>query len=280
MINGNVYKVSAFQYNNMGGNPAGVVLDSDSLSEIDMLNIAKEIGYSETAFIMNSSRADFKVRFFTPVAEVDLCGHATISAFNLLRDLQIIKRGHYTQETKAGVLRLDVNDKIVYMEQNIPEFSDIIDKKELMDCFSIDDNAFMENMPVQIVSTGLRDIILPIRDLDTLNRMKANNNCISRISKKYNTVGIHAYCPESKNKAYAQTRNFAPRYGIDEESATGTSNGALACYLFKYCDPSNDGFYEFEQGYTMDMPSRIFVKLKTTENIIDSVYVGGNAGLL
>ena len=84
-MNKKIYRISALKYNNMGGNPAGVVLDADLLSESDMPTIAKEVGYSETAFIMKSLNADFKVRFFTPVAEVDLCGHATIASFNLLK---------------------------------------------------------------------------------------------------------------------------------------------------------------------------------------------------
>jgi PhzF family phenazine biosynthesis protein len=279
-MNRQIYKISAFQYNNMGGNPAGVVLDADLLSESDMLTIAKEVGYSETAFIMKSLNADFKVKFFTPVAEVDLCGHATIASFNLLRDLHLINKGHYTQETKAGVLQLEIHDNLVYMEQNIPIFSEIIDRKELINCFDVDANAFSSDMPIQIVSTGLRDIILPIRSLNTLNMLKANSNSISMISEKYDVVGIHAFCLESINKADAHTRNFAPRYGIDEESATGTSNGALACYLSKYSDDSNDRSFEFEQGYIMNLPSRIFVKLINDKGNIESVKVGGSIRIL
>ncbi len=279
-MNRQIYKISAFQYNNMGGNPAGVVLDADILSENEMLNIAKDIGFSETAFIMKSLYADFKVKFFTTVSEVDLCGHATIATFNLLRDLHVIKSGRYTQETRAGVLQLEIYDKLVYMEQNIPKFGDIIDRKELMNCFSMDHNDFYADLPIQIVSTGLRDIILPIRNLKTLNQLKANSNCISKISEKYDVVGIHAFCLESINEADAHTRNFAPRYGIDEESATGTSNGALACYLSKYSDDNNDRSFEFEQGYTLNLPSRIFVKVTNNQGNIESVQVGGSARIL
>ncbi len=279
-MNGRIYKISAFQDNHRGCNPAGVVLDADVLSERDMLSIAKDVGYSETAFIMKSLNADFKVRFFTPVAEVDLCGHATIAAFSLLRDLHVIKMGRYTQETKAGILQLEIQDELVYMEQNIPDFGDVIDGKELSNCFDVDDNAFCSDMPVQIVSTGLRDIILPIRSLHTLTRLKADGNCISRISEKYDVVGIHAFCLESVNEADGHTRNFAPRYGIEEESATGTSNGALACYLVKYGDKNSDCSFEFEQGHAMNRPSRIFVKVMINKGNIEGVYVGGRAGML
>ena len=92
-----VYRINAFTDNNNGGNPAGVVLDSDSYTAEEMLKIASEVGYSETAFVMRSTQADFKVRFFTPVSEVDLCGHATVATFNLLRDLGVISIGNYTR---------------------------------------------------------------------------------------------------------------------------------------------------------------------------------------
>ena len=79
-----VYVVSAFCKDNKGGNKAGVVLDSHDLTPIKMMAIAKDLGYSETAFLMESNLADFKIRYFTPTEEVPLCGHATIAAFSIL----------------------------------------------------------------------------------------------------------------------------------------------------------------------------------------------------
>ena len=105
-----IYKISSFTLNGSGGNKAGVVLEADGLTSKDMLRIANNVGYSETAFVMNSKIANFKVRFFTPLSEVDLCGHATIAVFNLLQQKEIINLGIYTQETKAGVLRLDIRE--------------------------------------------------------------------------------------------------------------------------------------------------------------------------
>ena len=99
-----VYTLDSFAKEFGGGNPAGVVLGADHYSEKEMKLIAKEVGFSETAFVMNSDNADFKIRFFTPNEEVDLCGHATIGAFSLMLDKRIITSYNYTQETKAGIL--------------------------------------------------------------------------------------------------------------------------------------------------------------------------------
>jgi PhzF family phenazine biosynthesis protein len=272
-----LYRVSAFESNNAGGNPAGVILEADTLTESEMLSIAEEVGFSETAFVMKSSIADFKVRFFTPVDEVDLCGHATIATFNLLRDLGAINKGEFFQETKAGILKLDIQDEIVFMEQKLPIFGEIIDKKELINCFDLDEEDIVDSMPIQVVSTGLRDIILPIRNLGILSNMKANSDLITSISERFDVVGIHAFSIESIDGADAHTRNFAPRYGIDEESATGTSNGALACYLLQHSNISKDGRFKFEQGYSMGSPSKIYANLYIVNGVIESVYVGGSA---
>jgi len=276
-----IYKITAFSDSADGGNLAGVVLDADLLSEEEMLIIAKEIGYSETAFVMKSNNADFKVRFFTTVDEVDLCGHATIATFNLLRDLGKISTGAYTQETKAGILKLEINDKEVYMEQNIPIYYEIIEQKEIAECFNSADSHYVADLPIQIVSTGLKDIILPIKNLKLLLSLKPNLEVINTISEKYDVTGIHAFSLDEVNKGNIHVRNFAPRYGIDEESATGTSNGALACYLTKYLKNQYKGQFEMDQGFSMNRPSKIKVRISLTdEGEVSEVYVGGRAVLI
>ena len=82
-----VYVVRAFSKGGKGGNKAGVVLDSHDLMPAKMMAIAKDLGYSETAFLTESDVADFKVRYFTPTEEVPLCGHATIATFSILNSL-------------------------------------------------------------------------------------------------------------------------------------------------------------------------------------------------
>ena len=101
-----VYVISAFSIDGMGGNKAGVVLDSRDLMPAKMMAIAKDLGYSETAFLMESNTADFKIRYFTPTEEVSLCGHATIATFSILNSLGRLSKDTYTIETKAGSLNL------------------------------------------------------------------------------------------------------------------------------------------------------------------------------
>jgi len=93
---------------------------------------------------------------------------------------------------------------------------------------------------------------------------------------------MHAFTFETLNSSSsAHTRNFAPLYGIPEESATGTANGALSSYLFKYFKNNFDfSNLVFEQGYVMNSPSEIYVNLEINEDEISCVKVGGRAVLI
>jgi PhzF family phenazine biosynthesis protein len=280
MVKVKVYTLNAFAKTSRGGNPAGVVLEGSNLSDNEMQKIAQEVGFSETAFVLKSDKADFKVRFFTPNGEVDLCGHATIATFFLMAKLGPIKVGKYTQETKAGILNFEVQDNnFIFMYQNLPQFFDEIDKKEIAESLNISEEIISNDLPVQIVSTGLRDIFIPIKSLKNLHSIKPKFEKVSEISKKYGVVGYHLFTLETKFGSTAHCRNLAPLYDIPEESATGTSSGALSCYLFKYGKISKQdaNYLIFEQGYTMNKPSEIFVNLKLQDHKIVEVRVGGVA---
>lgn len=273
-----VYKLSSFAKDSFGGNPAGVVLNADLFNEAQMQNLARIIGYSETAFVSESDTADFKLRFFTPSAEVDLCGHATIAAFSLMQQKNIIKQGTYTQETKAGVLKIDIKASAVYMQQTLPRFYEKIAAEELAACLGIAYTDFDHRLPIQAVSTGIKDILVPVKSHNILECLIPDMKKIEEISKRYGATGIHAFTLKDNSKSIAICRNYAPLYGIPEESATGTSNGALACYLHKYgyLNTKHEDIV-IEQGSFMNKPSIIKVILKLEDMNIKEVLVGGGA---
>lgn len=265
-----VYVASAFSKDHKGGNKAGVVLFEHTLTTTQKMAIAKQLGYAETAFISESEMADYKIEYFTPKEEVDLCGHATIGSFAILMHLNKLFKNRYTIETNSGVLTITIKDDIIFMEQNKPVFYDIISPNEFIDCFDI--QAIDNTYPIQIVSTGLKDILIPIKNETKLHELQLNFEKIKEISKYYNVVGMHLY---TFNDNRMICRNFAPLYDINEEAATGTSNGALACYLYEQHQLQKE-VYVFEQGYSLHSPSEILVKLATnSDNKIEKVYVGG-----
>jgi len=275
-----VYKVNSFTKDIDGGNAAGVVLNSDKLNDDQMKYIAKKVGFSETAFVKNSDRADFELKFFTPTDEVDLCGHATIAAFSILADKNLIKAGLYTQKTKAGILNVEVReDNQILMDQKVPEYFQTIPKNEIAHSLGVEVEAFVENLPIEVVSTGLKDIFIAVKTKHDLYNLEPNMSFISKISKKYDVTGYHVFTLDVEDGFSAECRNFAPLYGINEESATGTSNGALSCYMHKYdlIGHGNNPNLSIKQGYFMNQKSIINSSLTIDKDHIQSVQVGGYA---
>ena len=270
-----VYVASAFCKDETGGNKAGVVLYENGLTNDEKKKIAKIVGYAETAFVTETPEADFKIEYFTPAEEVPLCGHATIATFGVLKYLNNLDKDSYTIETKSGILNINLKENQIFMEQNIPVFYEELSYKEIKNSFDID--CINKNIPIQIVSTGLKDILIPIKNEEVLWQLKPNFEYITEISKKYNVVGMHLYT-FSNDKVMC--RNFAPLYDVNEESATGTSNCALAGLLFKKLYIKID-IYSFEQGYSLKAPSQIIVKvISYDKENIDKIFVGGNSKFL
>jgi PhzF family phenazine biosynthesis protein len=269
-----VLHYTAFPKGKNGGNKAGVVLEADHLSDSEMQAIAHKVGYSETAFVMESNKADFKVRYFSPTSEVDLCGHATIATFNALRDVKKVKKKTVvTAETNVGILDIIIEKNEVYMEQLRPIFLQEVKPFEVLDCF-YEEKFINPDLPIIVASTGLKEIFVPVKDVETLHKLHPKMHNIRYLCQEYDTIGIHLFALDDKVDAYG--RNFAPMVGIDEESATGTSNGALACLLSRFYKPSQTEF-TLRQGYSMGMPSEISVKLEKHKQDILKVLVGGSA---
>ena len=272
-----VYVAAAFSKDDKGGNKAGVVLGRSELTSVQKAAIAKEMGYSETAFVLDSDKADFKLQYFTPTEEVPLCGHATIAAFSTLKLLNMLDKPDCAIETEAGILNIHIRDDgLILMEQNCPAYLEVLDSDIFTGCI---EKGFIDHrFPIQIVSTGLNDIMLPVDSAEHLEQLSPDFEMIANMSKAKEVVGVHAFTLIKESDVTAICRNFAPLYGIDEESATGTASCALACYLFKYY--KHQPQYIFEQGHNMGEISRIVVNLSYHENVIDSVFVGGYGYLL
>ncbi len=281
--------LKSFTYENSGGNGAGVILLDKELTKQEKQQMATEIGLSETAFILMVDEENFNVSFFTPVCEVDLCGHATIAAFfylgleGFIKGFNEIKKVY--QHTKLGKLEIEAAFKgnvidYILMQQQSPQIYDELigdDKSEIARSLNIDIESIGLNqfsIEPTIVSTGLKDIIIPVKSRDILNNLNVNLNLINELSHIYDVVGYHVYTIEG-NRVFA--RNFAPRVGINEECATGTSNGALGCLLYR--KDIITGEFMVIQGESMNEASQIYVKVENIDDILD-VRVGGKASII
>lgn len=268
-----LYIVNAFTAGGENGNPAGVMLNADDLDEQKMLAIAADVGLSETAFVSGSNHATHRVRFFTPTVEEPLCGHATIATWSLLNKLGKLSAGTYTQETNAGVLEVSVRQSgLTFMEQARAEFCDDIAAEDVSALLGIGLNEFHTKLRPQIVSTGIKDLLVPVSDKSVLAKLNPNLEGIAEFSHDHDISGFHVFALVGDGQTIASARNFAPADGIPEECATGTSNGALLCYLRNEGMLSEREVYRIEQGEMMGRLSYVYGMFRD-----DTVWVGGEA---
>ncbi|MCI7474274.1 MAG: PhzF family phenazine biosynthesis protein [Clostridiales bacterium] len=275
-----LYVADAFTTVRFSGNQAGVALlgEGNFPEESLMRALAGELKHSETAFVRRTGDKAFHIRYFTPAEEVDLCGHATIAAFAVLRDTGAIVPGDYALHTRSGDLEIGVGADAVWMDMAPPTDGPTFSEEEQQAIYaayglSLADRP--EGLEPQAVSTGLMDILLPVKDLADLDRAVQNEAEVTRLSEHYNVVGVHMFCPNTPDAA-AHCRNFAPLYAIPEEAATGTSNGALTYYLFRRGLIQAGADNRFVQGEKMSKPSEILSRITEDKNGI-KVRVGGRA---
>lgn len=269
-----LFIVDAFTDKPFGGNPAGVVLlDSDAFPKDDlMLSIASELRYSETAFIRRHSAQEYTIRYFTPKAEVDLCGHATIASFFMLHQKELAS-GQCPCHTKAGDLRIEVGEKVMMQMAKPRIVTTLTETEEIYRALGMKD--YHPTMPVQIVYAGLPDIMIPLPSLDILKSLLPNMDAIAAITKKYDSVSFHVFA--FGNDGYtAHVRDFAPLYDIPEESATGTANASLTYYLQQCGSIGKEAECSFIQGEAMGRPSVVATRIQADGNI----FVGGTAAIV
>ena len=282
----------AFTKDVFGGNPAGVVIlgeGNDFPDDETMRKTAAELRYSETAFIKFLSEADsdgaysaFNVRYFTPAAEVDLCGHATIASFSCLREAGLVKPGTTVlNKTLAGDLDIIIGEESILMDvapgESVKVFEEEDALKELYEVLGI---KYEDNLPIlktlkpEAISTGLPDIMLPVVSREELNKMAPDFAAVTELTRKLDVVSIHAFAL-GEGDVTAYCRDFAPLYDIDEEAATGTANGSLTYYLQRNEIVPSKTKCLFVQGEAMGRPSEI-------RSVADgpSIKVGGTAAIL
>lgn len=265
------YIVDAFTDQLFGGNPAGVVfLDGNNFpNDMLMLQIAAELRYSETAFVRRDSEKEFTIRYFTPKSEVELCGHATIASFGLIhRELGVTDR--CLCHTKAGDIYVESGPRVLMQMTASEVLKTIEDTEDIYRALGVSN--YNPALPVMIVSTGLPDFMIPVKDVGTLNRLQPDMNAISAITERHHAVSFHVFAFGNDTHT-AHVRDFAPLYDIPEESATGTANASLTYYLQQNGCVSATGDFSFLQGEAMERPSVVNTRVATD----GTVYVGGPA---
>jgi len=279
------YLIDAFTDKRYEGNPAGVVLDADALTREEKQKIASEIHASETAFVSKSSVADYKVEFFTPVTEIDFCGHNTIATFWLLAEIGKLKMKsetcEVTQETKVGILPVSVARKngrfYVTMKQRLPQFaSSPADLSTVARALNLEPERLDSSLPIRLSNTGNWILMVPVKSAEILNSIAYDASALSTIMSGCKAVTTNVFC-RSEDGIY-RTRNFCPTVGIPEDPATGSAAGAFAAYL------ANEGVLgngsneiRIRQGEAMGRPSDMTAHVHVENRSVTDVRVSGTA---
>jgi len=258
-----IYQIDAFTKQPFNGNSAAVIF-ADDLTNEEMQAIAMEMNLSETAFISSSNKADFKLKWFTPAIEVELCGHATIASLHYLAERNIIQKNiSITFETLSGVIECRIDGDTYYMKLPIPEIK-IFESNydEIINVLGIEQNDIDDQYPFILQNNG--NLFIYLKSLDAVKNLIPNFKNLVKLSKvkgEFTEVTVFsAETVEEKNDAHL--RFFAPFYGIDEDPVTGSANGPLLLVMQKLGligkDTDNKTF-TFEQGDFLGRIGRVNV---------------------
>ena len=279
-----LWQIDAFTTTRLSGNPCAVVFDADSLATEMMQSIAREMNLSETAFVIQSDKADFGARYFTPAEEIPLAGHPTISTIHALiesGEIDIKKIDSVTLELPAGIIRIDIVAKPtaphIIMSQKRPEFLKVYDPAEVAPVFGLSQDDLMPGAKIQTVSTGTPQLMIPVRNHDCLRKAMLNVLGYTNLRERGDFFSPHLFClggvtPEGTTFA----RHFGTPPDTFEDPFTGSATGGMSAYLWHY-GLIDSPYLTAEQGHWMNRPGSAQVEVVGPANDISTVKVGGQA---
>lgn len=282
-------QVDAFTDHALSGNPCAVIFEADNFSDELMQALAREINLSETAFVRRSSIATFGVRYFTPAEEIPMAGHPTIATtFALIASGRLPLHGNHmtiSLELQGGPLPVEIYSeqghvKRIVMTQKKPTFLKQYNYEDVLPIFGLSADDALVHVPIQTVSTGTPQLMLPVRSQEALRRAALDTAKYVRFRANADFFSPHLFC---LGGITPQGQTFARHFGTPpdtvEDPATGSATGGMAAYLWHYglIDVST---FVAEQGHWMQRPSTIYVEIMGSPDAIEAVKIGGSAVLV
>jgi len=238
-----IHQVDTFTDQPFHGNPAGVVLDAEALDDDTMQKITREMNLSETAFVLPSNCADFRLRYFTPPGhEIKFCGHSTVGALYTIAHEKlygISGPGDYqfSVETTAGVINMEIHldaDEKITLSYESPDIQLVRGRwshDELKEALGTDDSPFNRNIPLGYDSSN-KIAFAVFNSLDELMKLECEFKTLGRFCKQEDLIAVCLITTDSVDPAnHVHIRVFCPAVGIPEDPFTGCLQGALAAYL-------------------------------------------------
>jgi trans-2,3-dihydro-3-hydroxyanthranilate isomerase len=278
--------VDAFTNSAMGGNPCAVLFETDDLDDQMMQRIAFEMNLSETAFVRRSKVADFGARYFTPAEEIPLAGHPTIATVFALVDSGRLplqgERTTMTLELRVGPIPIEIfaqdgQVQRIVMTQKKPQFLATYDPAQVMPIFGLSPADLLSDLPIQTVSTGTPQLMIPIRDHEALRRLQVDHPVYTRFRAEADFFSPHLFCLGGVTGAgdtFARHPCVPP--DTTEDPFTGSATGGMAAYLWRYSLLEKPQFMA-EQGHWLNRPGQAVVEVVGPRENIEAVKVGGQA---
>jgi trans-2,3-dihydro-3-hydroxyanthranilate isomerase len=280
------YMLDVFAEEKYAGNQLAVVLDATDLSSEQMQKIANETHFSETTFILSGAERNggFDVRIFTPAREVPFAGHPTLGTAYVIKRFLAPGKAEVVLNLQVGQIPVTfqqtLSGEILWMRQAAPTFGKIFQTERFAELLGLKLSDFDRKFPIQVVSTGLPFIMVPLKTLDAVKRARVNQSVQEKLAEE-TQAGVLVFCPETCSEANdLHVRVFVDAFGIPEDPATGSGNGCLAAYLsrYKYFGVSEVDA-KVEQGYEIQRPSLLHLHAEEANGEI-LVKVGGKVVLV
>ena len=272
MENGDLYRMAAFSDSPEGGNPAGVWIGSDFPSDATMQNMAADVGYSETVFVVPANGERRRVRYFSPKAEVPFCGHATIAAGAVLG--AEAGKQTYAFETQAGevpvtVRKLD-DETTVSLTSVATRHRPVSDPllRESLELLGWTGDDIDPDIPPAVAYAGAWHLVLAVRLAERLENLSYPFERLTQLMQDSDLTTLQLVWRE--HAGCFHSRNPFPVGGVIEDPATGAAAAAFAGYLRDAGLISPPSSFEIRQGEEMGRPSRLFVDVPPTGGIVVS----------
>ena len=283
-----VHQVDAFTRTLFTGNPAGVVLGADVLTDAEMLAIARELNNADTAFVLapEGSDHDLRVRFFTPRTEAAFVGHATVAANYVLSDGG--SRGPRRQKSRAGTVNIEIRGddsaRRIAIRQSVAPLGRELNERERMavlDALALASGDLDTRAPVQVAGSSSTRLMLAVRTPEQLRQLKPDFTRLTTLSAQLGASGYFVFTlhPHSAD-CLAEARMFCPALGIPEDPVSGNAYGMLGVYLDHHRLLPRAGRrtpFTGAQGQHLNRPGRVDIELEHGADGLDAVWIIGQA---
>ncbi len=270
----NILKIAAFSYQGEGGNPAGVVFCDTMPAAEEMLEVAKQVGYSETAFLVQQD-GGWRVRYFAPEMEVPFCGHATIASGAALGERfgeggykLYLNQGEISvsaEKSEKGIFTATLQSPETWSKDAPREYVD-----KILVAFNFGNDSLDTEFPIRFAFAGAKHLILTVKDHKTLADMSYQFDIVKSLMADEDLVTISILWRESDELFHS--RNAFASGGVYEDPATGAAAAALAGYL-RDINWQGKKAFTILQGEDMGVPSRLLVRYSSKAG--ESVSVSG-----